>query len=73
MYYTSDHEWINFQGTVAYMGVSRFKLPGFRAIQEIIFNDPVSYKKQGDIIAWIKFLIPVTDNLSLIKNKYPRS
>jgi glycine cleavage system H protein len=55
MYYTSDHEWIDFQGTVAYMGVSSFKLLGFRAIHEVLFNDPVSYKKRGDIIAWIRY------------------
>jgi glycine cleavage system H protein len=55
MYYTSDHEWIEFQGTTACVGISSFKLIGFKAIDEIIFNEPLSYKKRGDIVAWIQY------------------
>ncbi len=52
-YYTNDHEWIHFQGTVAYTGVCSFKLTGFRAIQQVIFNESLGFKKRGDLIATI--------------------
>jgi glycine cleavage system H protein len=55
MYYTRDHEWIDFRGTCAYIGISKFKLIGFREIHEIIFNDPINYKKKGEVIAWIGY------------------
>lgn len=52
-YYTKDHEWIDFQGEVAYVGICKFKLTGFRQIQSIEFKDAVSFKKQGDVIATV--------------------
>ena len=55
LYYTKDHEWIDFQGTVAYVGVCSFKLTGFKEIHQIIFNEPSGFKKQGEIIATIKY------------------
>jgi glycine cleavage system H protein len=55
LYYTKDHEWIDFQGSVAYTGVCSFKLIGFRAIEQVIFNEPLGLKKRGDLIATIKY------------------
>lgn len=55
LFYTKDHEWIDFQGQVAYTGVCSFKLIGFKDIQEIIFNETMGFKKQGDVIATIKY------------------
>lgn len=54
-YYTKDHEWIAFQGTVAYIGICKFKLTGFKQIQEISFNEPSGFKKQGEVIASVKY------------------
>jgi len=54
-YYTKDHEWIDFQGTVAYVGICKFKLTGFKQIQEIRFNEPSGFKKQGEVIASVKY------------------
>lgn len=54
-YYTKDHEWIDFQGTVAYIGICKFKLTGFKQIQEISFNEPAGFKKQGEVIATVKY------------------
>lgn len=54
-YYTNDHEWIEFQGTVAYIGICKFKLTGFKQIQELTFNEPLGFKKQGDVIASVKY------------------
>lgn len=54
LYYTNDHEWIDFQGAVAYTGVCIFKLTGFKEITNIIFNVSSGFLKQGEIIAVIQ-------------------
>ena len=54
-YYTKDHEWIDFQGTVAYVGICRFKLTGFKQVQEIKFIEPSGFKKQGEVIATVRY------------------
>jgi glycine cleavage system H protein len=55
LYYTNDHEWVGFQGTVAFTGVCKFKLTGFKQIQEISFKEKTGFKKQGEVIAVIKY------------------
>lgn len=54
-YYTKDHEWIHFQGTVAHIGICGFKLTGFKQIQEIKFIEPSGFKKQGEVVATIRY------------------
>lgn len=54
-YYTKDHDWIDFQDTLAYVGVSSFKLIGFKEIHQVIFNNPSGFKKKGDLIATIRY------------------
>lgn len=55
LYYTRDHEWIDFKGTVAYTGICSFKLLGFKEIHELVFFTTPVIKKPGDIIATIKY------------------
>ena len=55
LYYTHDHEWIEFQGSVAYVGICSFKLTGFKEIQEIVFHEISGFKKQGEVIATVKY------------------
>jgi len=55
LYYTRDHEWIDFQGTVAYVGICSFKLIGFREVQQIIFKGSTGFRKKGDVIASVKY------------------
>lgn len=55
LYYTPDHDWIDFQGSIAYTGVSSFKLIGFKEVHQVIFNEPSGLKKKGDIIATIRY------------------
>ena len=55
LFYTYDHEWIDFQGSVAYIGICSFKLTGFKAIQEIAFNNSTGFKKQGEVIATLRY------------------
>lgn len=55
LYYTKDHEWIDFQGTIAYVGVCAFKLIGFKAVQQIIFHEPSGFRKRGEVFATIRY------------------
>lgn len=55
LYYTHDHEWIEFQGSVAYIGICSFKLTGFKEIQEIKFKETSGLKKQGEVITTIRY------------------
>ena len=55
LYYTKDHEWIDFQDAFAYIGVSNFKLIGFKEIEHIIIHKLSGFMKQGEIMATIKY------------------
>ena len=55
LYYTKDHEWIDFQGSVAFTGVCRFKLIGFKEIHQLLFKASPGFLKKGDLIASIKY------------------
>ena len=55
LYYTHDHEWVDFQGTVAYTGVCLFKLLGFKEIHQIRFRETSGFCKKGDVVAIIKY------------------
>jgi len=55
LYYTHDHEWIDFQGSVAYVGVCHFKLLGFKEVHQITFFDLLEFKKKGEVIATIRY------------------
>lgn len=62
LYYTKDHEWVDFQGSVAYFGVCRLKLAGIKQIQRIVFAKDIGFKKQGEVIVTIMcndYQIPV--------------
>jgi glycine cleavage system H protein len=55
LYYTNDHEWIDFQGSVAYVGVCGFKLKGIQQIDQLIFAANEGFKEQGEVIATIQY------------------
>jgi glycine cleavage system H protein len=55
LYYTNDHEWIDFQGAIAYTGVCHFKLIGFKEIHQVSFKTSGGFTKQGELIATIKY------------------
>lgn len=55
LYYSNDHEWVYFQGSVAYIGLCRFKLSGIKQIQQIVFTENSGLIKHGDIVATIKW------------------
>jgi glycine cleavage system H protein len=61
-FYTRDHEWIDFEGSVAYCGVCTFKLNGITTIDKLVFSATSGFKQQGEVLATIKyedFLIPI--------------
>lgn len=39
LYFTKDHEWIDFQDSVAYMGICSFKLKGIKSIEKYEFAE----------------------------------
>lgn len=55
IYYSKDHEWIDFRGTIAYIGVCGFKLTGFRQIDQLTFRNTEGIIKQGENIATIRY------------------
>ena len=55
LYFTKDHEWIDFRGSVACTGICGFKLLGFKQVQQIIFREPSGFKKKGEVIASIRY------------------
>ena len=55
LFYSKDHEWVDFQGTVAYTGVCLFKLLGFKEIHQIKFHGQLGFKKRGEVIATIRY------------------
>jgi len=76
LYYTSDHEWIDFQGSVAYVGVCSFKLTGFKEIEQIIFNESPGFIKKGEAIAAVTYHhyrievhMPVDEKLMQVNDK----
>ena len=55
LFYTNDHEWIDFQGSVAYVGICFFKLTGIKDIHRIIFTEYPDLVDQGEAIASIQY------------------
>src|SRR5665647_3544739 len=53
LYYTWDYEWIDFRGSVAFVGICPFKLTGIKEIQKIEFSKESDSKKVGEVIASI--------------------
>lgn len=55
LYYTNDYEWIDFQGSVAYIGLCPFKLKGIKQIEKIEFSEEGDSKKCGEVVASILY------------------
>lgn len=55
LFYTNDHEWIDFQGAVAYVGVCSFKLTGIKEIHQVIFSENPDLIDKGEAIASIQY------------------
>src|SRR5216683_2762221 len=55
LYYTNDYEWIDFQGSVAYIGVCELKLKDIKLVHRIVFAEDAGLKKQGETIASIQY------------------
>ena len=52
-YFTTDHEWIDFQGAVAFIGVCNYKVSKLKTIEKIVFPKSSGIKKKGDVLAVI--------------------
>jgi glycine cleavage system H protein len=70
LYFTPDHEWIRFEGSVATIGLSSFKLTGYKKISAYFFMEsedviaagtPVASFEYADYI--IELQMPVTGKI----------
>jgi len=53
LYFTADHEWIDFQGSVAYTGFCSFKLKGIKTIEKIDYAEGETLFEANDVIGTI--------------------
>lgn len=62
MHFTYDHEWIDYNGTVAFVGVSAFKLKGLKNIDKIKWHKYKGTIEKGTLIAELHsedYIIPI--------------
>jgi glycine cleavage system H protein len=56
LFFTKDHEWIEFQGSIARMGICSLKLLGLKEIHDIVFCKPTGLLiKKGKLLLKIKY------------------
>jgi len=79
IYYTKDHDWIQYKGSLAITGVSGFKLTGIKEIHNFIINEPMGLKRQGEKLATIhsndyriEILMPVSGLVLQINTELAR-
>jgi glycine cleavage system H lipoate-binding protein len=63
-YFTSDYEWIDFQGSIALVGICEFKLKELKAVDRIQYSDVSAVIKKGEILSeddTILMRMPVDD------------
>lgn len=54
LYYTNRHDWIDFQGSVAYVGVAVLKLLKIPSVQQLLVADTEGFARQGEVIMRIE-------------------
>ncbi len=62
IHFTFDHEWIDYNGTVAFVGVSAFKLKGLKGIDTIRWHKHKGTIEKGTLIAELyseDYIIPI--------------
>lgn len=65
--FTSNHEWIDFNGTVGFVGISAHRLKGIKNIVNVKWHNPKGTVEKGAVIAEIhttEQVIPVCAPLS---------
>ncbi len=48
--YTNDHEWVDYQGTIAFMAVYSLKMNGCKKSQELSFQLLLEYKNKVAVL-----------------------
>jgi glycine cleavage system H protein len=51
MHFTSEHEWVDYNGTVGFVGVSAFKLKGIKKIDSIKWHRQRGTVNKGILVA----------------------
>lgn len=75
-FYTDEHEWIDYNGSVAYVGICDFKLSGLTDILQVQNGEMSSLLLKGEVLATIvsgkvkiKVLMPVDGRVLLYNDK----
>jgi len=55
LYYTDDYEWVESLDGIAYTGICKFKLTGFKVIEEIKLIATTGYTKKADVLATFRY------------------
>ena len=51
LYYTNHHDWIDFQGSVAYIGAAMIKVIEAPSLFKLEYVDNKGFARQGDVVA----------------------
>jgi glycine cleavage system H protein len=54
LYYTNRHEWIDFQGSVAYVGAAVLKLKKIPAVLQLQFAGNEGFAREGEVLLHIE-------------------
>jgi glycine cleavage system H protein len=54
LYYTNRHDWIDFQGSVAYIGACLLKLNKLPEVRELQFTGNSGFAKAGEVVMRIE-------------------
>lgn len=54
LYYTNRHDWIDFQGSVAYIGACLLKLNRLPEVRELQFTGNTGFAKAGEVVMRIE-------------------
>jgi len=69
MHFTSDHEWIDYNGTVGFVGISAFKLKGIKKIDGIKWHRQRGTVNKGLLVAELHaedYTIPIHAPVSCV-------
>jgi glycine cleavage system H protein len=55
LHFTKDHEWVKFQGAVAHIGLSPFKLTGFKKISQFFLAETEGMISAGTSIMSLQY------------------
>lgn len=75
-FYTDEHEWIDYNGSIAYVGICDHKLTGLTSVSKVEYSQLSTIIKKGEVLATItsgkvkiQILMPVDGRVILYNEK----